>query len=69
MRYVAVYFDTNGVGRLVGGVNDFSSEAEAEARLQEIERAHQKPHKVEYRVIPYMPGLKNQTLLEHKIAT
>ena len=29
MRYVVVYFDTNGCGRLVGKPNDFPSEADA----------------------------------------
>ena len=62
MRYMVAYFDTNGVGRLVGEPNDFSNRHEAQARADEIERSHTKPHKVDYRVVPYRPGRKLEVM-------
>ncbi len=69
MRYMAAYFDTNGVGRLVGDPNDFADEAEAKARIKAIEDDQTKEHKVDYRVVPYHPGHKSVTMAYHKIAT
>ena len=68
MRYLVVYFDTNGVGRLVGEPNDFAERAAADARIAEIKADQHKEHKVDYAVVPYEPGRKAQTMANSKIA-
>lgn len=67
MRYLVVYFDTNGRGRLVGEPNEFETETEARSRIEEIEQVHTKPHKVDYEVISYEPEEKYMVLKEKNI--
>ena len=68
MRYLVAYYDTNGVGRLVGAPNDFAERAAADARIVEIKAGQTKEHKVDYSVIPYELGHKAQVMADHKIA-
>jgi len=68
MRYLVAYFDTNGVGRLVGTPNDFAERAAADTRIVEIKAGQAKEHKVNYEVVPYAPGCKTQTMADSKIA-
>jgi hypothetical protein len=44
-RFVVVYFDTNGCGRVVGEPNDFEKEESAEGLLTEIRQSHTNPTK------------------------
>jgi hypothetical protein len=68
MQYLVAYYDTNGVGRLVGAPNDFAERAAADARIVEIKGGQTKEHKVDYGVVPYEPGRKAQTMVDSKIA-
>lgn len=58
MRYLATYFDTNGVGRMAGPEADFSTEIEARAYLAAIEARLTKEHKVDYRIVACRVGHK-----------
>jgi hypothetical protein len=69
LRYLAVYYDTNGVGRLVGQPYDFATKGEAEQRVGKIEKVHKKPHKVDYRVIPYERGKQLEAMSQNGVFT
>ncbi len=68
MKFLVAYYDTNGVGRLPEARHLFLTEAEAQARIVEIESQHTKPHKVDYRFIPF-DGSKLEAMKHHGIAT
>jgi hypothetical protein len=66
-RYLVAYFDTNGVGRLSGSAYDLPDAASAQARIDQIESAQFKVHKVDYRVIAYAPGQRLSAMQLHGI--
>jgi hypothetical protein len=69
MHYLVAYFDTNGVGRLSGTAYDLPDTATAQARIDEIESAQFKVHKVDYRVIAYPAGQRLAAMQSHGIVT
>jgi hypothetical protein len=68
-RYLTAYFDTNGCGRLTGADCDFATQKEAQDRIDGILGLQNKEHKVDYRVIPYEPGEKQEVMNELRIFT
>jgi hypothetical protein len=67
IQYLVAYFDTNGVGRLSGAAFDLPDAASAQARIEEIEAAQFKVHKVDYRVIADPAGQRLAAMHQHGI--
>ncbi len=51
MQWFVFLQDTNGSRRFVGAPYQFDDEAAAQMRVEEIQSAHNKPHKVDYWVV------------------
>jgi hypothetical protein len=67
-RFLAAYFDTNGVGRLAGEM-EFESFDRALAHIADIEARQTKTHKVDYRVVEFDVGHKLEAMQAAGIAT
>ena len=65
-RYVVIREPGSGPPALIGQPNDFATEAEAYARIGEIEAGHLKAHHTHLSVIPYHGDLQ-QALAEFGI--